>query len=205
MAISLTFHEPCRDFELRKAPRLMQICPFSSLLHLERSPIRKFVQVLFRRNTQYKSPRGIRDDRKILLLACLLALEECLQLQQRRLHCDQLILLSFSLESNHCLIDIVGFADFLVFEKLLEVRNGDVAEERLVLGIDDGQMGVVAFIRGHESGGDGRGRRGGQRRWWIEVFYCRLFALLACGEFLLQELTDPSVFARIWRSAWPCC
>lgn len=59
-------------------------------------------------------------------------------------------------------------------EERLEVRGGDVAEEGFGGGIEDGEVGVVAFVGGGEGGGDGGEGGGGEGGWRVEVFDCGL-------------------------------
>lgn len=76
-----------------------------AFVDLRRPPPNKLPQILPRRNAQHKPPRGIRHHRKLLLLiARRLALEESLQLLQRRFHGDQRVLAAFAAEAHHGLL-----------------------------------------------------------------------------------------------------
>ena len=139
----------------------MHTSPVVKPLHLStlrRPPPNKLPQILPRRNPQHKPPRGIRHHRKLLLLiARRLALEESLQLLQRRLHGDQRVLAAFAAEAHHRLLDAVVLGDGFAGELGFDAGRGDVAEERFGGGVEDGEVRVVALEGGEEGLAEGGG------------------------------------------------
>lgn len=103
-----------------------------------------------------------------LLLAA--AAEEDLELLERRLHRDDLVLAALALEPGHGGGERVVGLDFTGVQLLLEMRDGDVAEQSASLGVDDGQMCVVSFKGGEEGDGDGIGRVDGEGGRGVDVF-----------------------------------
>lgn len=89
--------------------------------NLRRPPPNKLPQILPRRNPQHKPSRGIRHNRKILLLVPRrLPLKESFQLLKRRLHGDERVLAALAAEAHHGFLDAVilgdGFAGELGFD-----------------------------------------------------------------------------------------
>lgn len=75
-------------------------------ISLGRSALDKLLQVRLGSNTKHKLARLISDNSKLLLLALLaiwprLALEELLELLERRVHRDHLVDTAFTVESLH--------------------------------------------------------------------------------------------------------
>lgn len=129
-------------------------------LRLGRSALHEFLQVRLGRNSEHELPRHICNHCKLLLFALVtvgsrLALEELLQLLQRRFHCDHLVDAAFSIESLHRRGNGVCLLDSAVVNELLQAGNAQVAEERSTGGGDDGEVGVVALVGGHEGRRDG--------------------------------------------------
>src|SRR5690242_11047248 len=82
--------------------------------------LQKLVQVVRRCDTKNELAACICDNRKLLLSAPIHpALEELFQLLERRLHVDNLVPPSTSLEFVHCCLDRVVLVDFALLEQLL--------------------------------------------------------------------------------------
>ena len=126
---------------------------------LRRPPPNKLPQILPRRNAQHEPPRRIRHHGEILLLpaARRFALEESLQLLERRLHGDERILAALTAEAHHGLLDAVALGDGFAGELRFDRRRGDVAEQGFGGGVEDGEVRVVALEGGEEGLAEGRG------------------------------------------------
>ena len=146
--------------------------PFSSWISPSSPCLQELAQVIRRSNAEHKLAARICDDGKLLLPASIHpALEELLQLLERRLHVDDLVASSPSLELVHGCLDRVVLVHFALLEQLLQARDADVSEQSAVLGRHDCQVGVVALEAAHQSPGDGVLGRDRERGWWVEVFY----------------------------------
>lgn len=142
---------------------------------LRRPPLDKLLQVRPRGDSQHEAAILVGDDcERLLLAAGLGAFEEGLELLERRVHGDDLVLAALALEPDHGGADGVLRPDLALVEQGLQVRDGDVAQQGAGLAVDDGQVRVVAFEGEGEGEGDGVGRREGQGGGGLEVFYCGL-------------------------------
>lgn len=138
----------------------------------------KLLQVLHRRHAQHEPSILVRHDRKLLRPlptsssagTTIAAPEERLELLQRRLHRDDAVRAPPALEPRHGRRQgILGLHPPRV-ELRLQVRDGNVAEQRARLAVDNGQVRVVALKRGQQGEGDAVGRVEGQRGRGVEVF-----------------------------------
>lgn len=98
------------------------------------------------------------------------ALEKCLELLEGSLHRDDAVCAPFPLEPDHGVGQGVGGGDLAGVEKGLEVRNGKVADEGAV-GVNDGEVSVVALEGGEEGDGDGVLGGKGEGCGGVNVFY----------------------------------
>lgn len=142
---------------------------------LSRSPLNELLQIASRCHAQHKPSVFVRDDREFLALATGgSALEERLEFLERRVHCDDLVLLALTLEAVHGGADGVLGLDATGVEERLELGDGEVAEQTAGLGIDDGEVGVVALESSGERKGDWVRGGEGEGGWGLKVFYCGL-------------------------------
>lgn len=155
---------------------ISQARPPPSLPNLSRPPLHKLLQVTPRRDPQHEPAALVRDDGELLPLAPRGgALEEGLELLERRVHRDDHVLLPLlALEPVHGARDRVLGLHFPLVQQGLQRRDGDVPQQGAGLGVDDGQVGVVALEGGDEGEGDGVGRVEGEGGGGLEVFYCGL-------------------------------
>lgn len=101
----------------------------TQLSALRRPPLDKLLQILPRRHTQHKTPTDIGDDRKVLLLPARRgALKERLELLQRRVHGDDLVLAALALEPRHGGRQRIRGLGLATVEQRLQRRDADVAE-----------------------------------------------------------------------------
>lgn len=146
---------------------------------LGRPPLDELLQVAPRGHAQHEAPVLVRDDGELLPLPARGgALEEGLELLQRRVHGDDLVLGAPPLEPRHGAADLVARPHLAGVEERLQVRDGDVAQEAAGVGVDDGQVRVVPLEGGLEGEGDGVRGRQGEGGWGLEVFYCGLVGLM---------------------------
>ena len=125
---------------------------------LRRPPPHKLAQILPGRNPQNKPSRRIRHNRKLLLLIPRrFALEESLELLERRLHGDERVLAALAAEAHHGLLDAVALGDGFAGELRFDRRRGDVAEQGFGGGVEDGEVRVVALEGGEEGLAEGGG------------------------------------------------
>lgn len=167
--------------------------------HLSRPPLDKLLQITSGGNPQHKPTAIIRNHGELLPLAPRGgALEEGLELLERCVHRDDLVLLALALEPVHCVGDGVLGPHLALVQQRLQVRDGDVAQQGAGLGVDDGQVGVVALEGGEEGEGDGVGGVEGEGGWRLEVFYCGL-------DFWVRwlEMLDLSFFLGIFFMQTP--
>ena len=149
---------------------------------LGRAPLHKLLEVLYRGHAQDEAAVGVGDDGKLLLAAG----KELLELLERRLHGDDLVRLAAALEAHHGLADLVPGLYPAAVEQRLKLRDGNVADERARVGVDDGQVGVVA-LKGREEGErDGVRRREGEGGGRIEVFDGGLVWTVSVRLFLVS-------------------
>lgn len=59
------------------------------------------------------------------------------------------------------------------------MRDGEIAEEGFVFGVQDCEVGVVAFVGGEEGVGEGRCWVHGEGGWGVEVFDCGLLSCIS--------------------------
>lgn len=125
-------------------------------LNLRRPPPNKFPQILPRRNPQHKPPSRIRHNRKLLLLiAGSLALKERLEFFKRRLHSNESVLAALAAEAHHGFLDAVILGDGFAGELGFDGGRGDVAEQGFGVGVEDGEVRVVALEGGEEGLAEG--------------------------------------------------
>ena len=123
--------------------------------------LQELAQVICRSNAKHKLAARICDDGKLLLPTAIHpALEELLELLERRLHVDDLVAPPPSLELVHGCFDRIVLVHFALLEQLLQARDADVAEQSAVLGGHDCQVGVVALEAADE-----------RMRDWVRRFY----------------------------------
>lgn len=147
-----------------------------SLAPSRRPSLDKLLQILHRRDAQHEPPILVRDDGETLAPAAVRppAPEEGLEVLERRLHGDDLVRAPLALEARHGGRQGVVGLDAAGVELRLQARDGDVAQQGARLGVDDGEVRVVALEGGEEGEGDGVGRVEGEGGGRVEVFYCGL-------------------------------
>lgn len=142
---------------------------------LRRPPLDKLLQVAPGGDAQDEPPVVVGDDGELLLLALgLRALEEGLELLERRVHRDDPVLPAPALEPRHGGADGVLRGDLAAVQLGLQVRDRHVAQQAAGLAVDDRQVRVVALEGGLEGEGDGVRGREGEGCGRLEVFYCGL-------------------------------
>lgn len=142
---------------------------------LRRPPLDKLLEVAPRGDAQDEPPVVVGDDGELLLLPARLgALEEGLELLERGVHADDLVLPAPALEPRHGGADGVLGGHLAAVQLRLQGRDRHVAQQAAGLAVDDRQVRVVALEGGLEGEGDGVRGREGEGCGGLEVFYCGL-------------------------------
>jgi len=126
-------------------PSTLSCTPFPTI-H-PRSPPDKFLQILSRSHAQNKPSRRIRYDGKILWLASVIgAGEEGLKLLEWGVHGDEFVPPALALEAHHGLLNWVGVGELARVQLGAQPRDREVTQQRFGVRIQDGEMGIVAFV-----------------------------------------------------------
>lgn len=137
-----------------------------------RPPLGKLLQVLDRGDAEDKPPLLVGDDGKLLLpggTIRLTAAEEVLKILEGRLHGNDTVGAATALEACHGGGELVLGLDLAAVEQRLQMRDGEVSQQGASIGVDDGQVRVVALEGREEGEGDGVGGVEGEGGGRVEV------------------------------------
>lgn len=141
------------------------------------APLDKLLKILHCGYTQHKSSVGVSDNSKLLRpvavrgrLLFAASTKEDLEFLERRLHGDDLVCAALALESRHCGRQGIRRLDLAGIQLLLQERNGQVAQKRPCIAVDDRQVCVIALKGGEEGDGDGVGRVNREGGWRVDIF-----------------------------------